>query len=103
MDESAFAVATGAVAGLWVFFATIFLIVKDGDVVGPHLQLLSQVFAGYTVTVKGAFIAFGYTFFWCFLFGWLFAYLRNLFLVFTIYRVRKKAELATFQDFFDNL
>jgi Na+/proline symporter len=71
--------------------------------VGPNLQILSQYFVGYTVTVKGAFIAFGYSFAWGFLFGWLFAYLRNLFFSFYIYRVRKKAELLSLWDFFDHL
>jgi hypothetical protein len=103
MDPVAFALAIGLVAGFWIFFATIFLVIKGGHVVGPHLQLLAQVFTGYTVTVKGAFIAFGYSSFWGFLLGWLFAYLRNLFLVVTIYRARKKTELVTFADFFDNL
>lgn len=103
MDKVAFALAVGSVSGCWMFLATIFLVIKGGDVVGPHLQLLAQVFAGYTVTVKGVFIAFGYSFFWGLLFGWLFAYLRNFFLAFTIYRARKKAEFGTLADFFDNI
>ena len=103
MDKAAFALAVGSVSGFWMFLATIFLVIRGGDVVGPNLRLLAQVFMGYTVTVKGAFIALGYSFFWGFLLGWLFAYLRNFFLAFTIYRARKKAELATLLDFFDNL
>ena len=55
------------------------------------------------MTVKGAFIAFGYSFVWGFLFAWLFAYLRNLFFAFYVYSVKKKAELLTLRDFFDNL
>jgi len=103
MDKTAFAVAMGLTAGFWSFIATIILVIKGGDLVGPHLQLLAQVFAGYTVTVKGAFIAFGYSFFWGLLLGWLFAYLRNFFLAFAIYRARQKAELGTLADFFDNI
>jgi protoporphyrinogen oxidase len=103
MDKIAFALAVGMVAGFWMFVATIFLVIKGGDVVGPHLQLLSQVFIGYTVTLRGAFIALGYSFFWGFLLGWVFAYLRNFFLAFTIYQARKKVELVSLSDFFDNL
>lgn len=103
MDKGAFALATGTVAGGWMFLATIFLVIKGGDLMGPHLKLLARVFAGYTVTVKGAFIAFGYCFFWGLLLGWLFAYLRNFFLAFTIYRARKIAEFGTLSDFFDNI
>ena len=79
------------------------LVIKGGNVVGPNLRLLSQYFAGYTVTVRGAFIAFSYSFFWGFLFGWLLAYLRNLFLALYIYGVKRKAELLSFKDFFDHL
>jgi hypothetical protein len=103
IDKLAFATAVGSVSGLFVFLATIWLVVKGGNVVGPNLRLLAQYFIGYTVTVRGAFVAFGYTFVWGFLFGWLFAYLRNLFLAYYIYRARRKAELLSLRDFFDNL
>jgi hypothetical protein len=103
MDKLAFATALGSVSGLLVFMATIWLIVKGGEVVGPNLRLLGQCFIGYTVTVKGAFIAFGYSFLWGFLFGWLFAYLRNLILALYIYWVKKRAEMLSLRDFFDHL
>ncbi len=103
IDQLAFAVSTGSVSGLLFFMATLWLVIKGGEVVGPNLRLLSQYFIGYTVTAKGAFIAAGYGFLWGFLFGWLFAYLRNLFLAFFIYRAKKKAELLTLKDFFDHL
>ncbi len=102
MDKLAFATAVGSVSGLLLFLATIWLVIKGGKVVGPNLQLLAQYFVGYTVTVKGAFIAFGYSFIWTFLFGWLFAYLRNLFLAFYLYRIKKKAEMLSITDFLDH-
>jgi len=55
------------------------------------------------VTVEGAFIAFAYSFIWGFIFGWLIAYLRNLFFAFYIYRAKKKAEVLSLKDFFDHL
>ncbi|MBW2173255.1 MAG: NAD(P)/FAD-dependent oxidoreductase [Deltaproteobacteria bacterium] len=103
IDKLAFATAVGSVSGLLFFLATIWLLVKGGDVVGPTLRLLGQFFVGYTVTVEGAFIAFGYSFVCSFLFGWLFAYLRNLFLALYIYRVKRRAELLSLRDFFDHL
>ena len=103
IDKLAFAIAAGSVSGLLFFMATIWLVIKGGEVVGPNLRLLSQYFIGYTVTAKGAFIASVYGFLWGFLFGWLFAYLRNLFLAFFIYRTKKKAELLSLKDFFDHL
>ena len=102
MDTFAFACAMGLVSGLNIFLATIWLIIKGGKMVGPNLQLLNQYLAGYAVTLKGAFIGFGYFLFWGFLFGWLFAYLRNLFLAFYIYTIKKKVEILSFRDFIDH-
>jgi protoporphyrinogen oxidase len=101
MDKIAFATATGSVLGILMFLATLWLVIKGGNVVGPNLRLLGEYFKGYTVTVKGAFLAFGYSFLWGFLFGWLFAYIRNLILAFSIYHLKKKAEAITLRDFFD--
>jgi predicted metal-binding membrane protein len=105
MDKFAFAVALGAICGLLVFSATLWtlwIISRGGDVLNSHLRLLAQYFIGYTVTVRGGFIAFAYTFFWGFLFGWLFAYLRNLFLAIYLYRIKRKVEMLSLKDFFDN-
>ena len=102
MDKLAFASALGAVNGLCIFIATLWLVIKGGDVVGANLQLLSQYFGGYSVTIKGAFVGFAYCFGWGFLFGWLFAYLRNVSLAFYIYRVKKKTEMLSFGDFLDH-
>jgi protoporphyrinogen oxidase len=103
MDNFAFATAVGSASGLLVFLATIWLVVKGGDVVGPNLRLLAQYFAGYTVSVKGSFVAFGYSFLWGFIFGWLFAYLRNLLIVIYVFWVRKRSEIWSFRDFIDYL
>jgi hypothetical protein len=102
MDKFAFAVAVGTICGLVVLTATLWIISRGGDVLNSHLRLLGQYFIGYTVTVKGGFIAFGYSFFWGFLFGWLFAYLRNLFLAIYLYRIKRRIELLSLKDFFDN-
>jgi len=102
MDKLAFATAVGTICGLLVLSATLWIISRGGDVLNSHLRLLAQYFIGYTVTVKGGFIAFGYSFFWGFLFGWMFAYLRNLFLAIYIYNVKRKVELLSVKDFFDN-
>ncbi len=103
MDKFAIATAIGTVSGLLMFLATLWLVIKGGEVVGPNLKLLNQYFLGYTVTVKGAFIALGYSFFWGFLFGWLFAYLRNFSLAFYLFWLKKKTELLSIKDFFDLL
>ena len=102
MDKLGFATALGSVCGVLVFLATIWLIIQGGEVAGPNLQLLAQYFYGYRLTVKGAFLGMVYSFSWGFLFGWLFAYFRNLFLGFYVYRVKRRLEMLTFRDFLDH-
>jgi hypothetical protein len=55
-------VTTGMFVGLGLFTLTIWLVIKGGDVVGPHLSLLGQYFIGYSVTWGGAFIGMIYGF-----------------------------------------
>jgi hypothetical protein len=55
-------VVTGIIAGLGIFIATNWLVLKGGDVIGPHLSLLSQFFIGYDVTFVGSLIGFAYAF-----------------------------------------
>lgn len=101
MDKLGFATAIGSVSGLFFFIATIYLLIRGDSVLNPYFKLLSEYFIGYTLSVKGSFIAFGYSFVWGFLFGWLFSYLRNLLFAFYIYWIRKKSDILTIRDFFD--
>jgi hypothetical protein len=55
-------IVTGLVAGLGLFVATNWLVLKGGPVVGPHLALLGQFFIGYRVTFVGSLVGFGYAF-----------------------------------------
>lgn len=52
----------GIIAALVIFAATNWLVFKGGEVVGPHLGLLSQFFIGYSVTFGGSFIGAAYGF-----------------------------------------
>ena len=61
--------ATGVVAGVSLFVATLWLVVKGGPNPGPHLALLGQYFLGYRVTFLGCFIGFAYAFVCGFLLG----------------------------------
>jgi protoporphyrinogen oxidase len=103
MDKSALGIALGTVSGLLLFAATLWLVIKGGEVVGPNLQLLSQYFFGYTVSVGGAFVALFYGFLWGFLFGWFFAYFRNLLVLLYLFRVRKRAERMRLRGFVDHI
>jgi hypothetical protein len=68
---------TGIIAGLGIFIATNWLVLKGGDVVGPHLALLGQFFIGYQVTFVGSLVGFAYTFVTGFLIGYFVARIYN--------------------------
>jgi hypothetical protein len=103
IDKLGFATAVGTVSGLLVLLGTLLLVVKGGPDVGQNLQLLGQYFAGYKVSPGGAFIGFGYTFLWGFLFGWAFAYLRNFLIGYYIYRIKKHYADMIFERFIDSI
>ena len=62
LNARAWGIAVGLLFGLGLFLATVFLVLKGGPTVGPHLALLGQFLPGYTVTWGGAFIGFVYLF-----------------------------------------
>ncbi len=72
-------VVTGIVVGLGVFIATNWLVLKGGEVVGPHLSLLGQFFVGYRVTFAGSLIGAAYGFVCGFAGGYLIARMYNWF------------------------
>ena len=68
---------TGLVAGLGLFVATNWLVLKGGPMVGPHLALLGQFFIGYTVTFVGSLIGFAYAFVTGYVLGYAVARIYN--------------------------
>lgn len=101
LDKTALGFAVGTVCGLTVFMATVFLLLKGGDLVGPNLALLGQFMVGYTVTVSGAFIGLVYGFVCGFLFGWLIGFLRNSLLHAYLLMVKTRANLTSYLDSID--
>ena len=69
---------TGLLAGLTVFVATNWLILKGGSVVGPHLALLGQFFIGYRVSFAGSLVGFVWAFALGFLGGFAVVRIYNL-------------------------
>src|SRR5499426_2477208 len=88
LAPGAFGLAVGLWFGLGIFGATIVLLIKGGSVVGPTLGLLSQYIIGYSVTWGGSLVGLVYGFACGFCFGWLVAFLRNLFLSLYLQSVR---------------
>ena len=62
LNARAWGISTGLLMGGGLFLATIFLVIRGGETVGPHLSMLRVFFPGYSVTWPGAFIGFVYAF-----------------------------------------
>lgn len=77
LNGTVLGLAFGMAAGLAIFVATNWLVLKGGDPVGPHLGLLSQFFFGYSVTFAGSFIGTAYGFAGGYFAGWLIARVYN--------------------------
>lgn len=54
LNEHGWGVAFGLLAGLGLFGATLMLVIRGGQTVGPHLGLLGIYLPGYEVTMMGA-------------------------------------------------
>jgi hypothetical protein len=101
LDRAALGLALGVLSGLTVFLATIFLIIKGGEPLGPNLALLGQFFVGYSVTTAGAFVGLAYGFASGFILGWLIAFLRNSILDLYLLVVKARSGLASSLDSLD--
>ncbi len=67
----------GIVGALIIFAATNWLVLKGGEVVGPHLSLLGQFFVGYSVTFLGSLVGAVYAFIIGYLSGRLVGWIYN--------------------------
>lgn len=70
-------VSTGLFFGVGLFIVTIWLVLKGGETVGPHLALLGQYFIGYSVTWGGSFIGLVYGFVLGYCLGYTYARIYN--------------------------
>ncbi len=60
INAFALAFVFAVLCGFGLFLMTVLLLLRGGDPVGPHLQLLGQFFIGYSVTWPGSFIGLFY-------------------------------------------
>ena len=103
LDRVAFGVALGAVAGIGLCLATLFLIVKGGPHVGRNLSLLGQFLPGYRVTLAGSLIGLAYGLVGGFAVGWTFALLRNATALLLVAVVRRRLEGQVLRRLLDYL
>ena len=97
-------VTTGMAVGLGLFALTLLdLAARHGVGKESSLGLLNQYFAGYSVSVKGAFIGLLWGFATGFVMGWFVAFCRNLVVAASIFWIRTRAELSANRDFLDHI
>jgi protoporphyrinogen oxidase len=101
LDRVAFGLSLGTLSGLGLFLATLILLFKGGDVVGPNLELLSHYFPGYSVSTTGAVFGLFYGFLVGFGIGWGFAFLRNAAVFLYAAAVHRRAELYVLRKFLE--
>ncbi len=77
IQAGALAVVCGLIGGIGLFGMTVWLLIKGGESVGMHLQLLGNYFIGYSVTWKGSLIGFFYGALFGGLVGWIIGKIYN--------------------------
>lgn len=71
------AMVCGLMSGTVLLIATIWLVLRGGDQVGPHLGLLNNYLPGYSVTWSGAALGFLYGLLFGGAAGWMTAWIYN--------------------------
>jgi hypothetical protein len=77
LRASVMAVVFGLTGGTGLFVATVWLLVRGGSTVGPHLSLLDNYFPGYSVSWLGSVVGFFYGAASGAVMGWLLAWIYN--------------------------
>jgi uncharacterized membrane protein YczE len=102
IDKRAFGVAIGVVSALGVAGLTALQLIANPHP-APDISLLSQYFAGYTVSWTGVLVGALWAFATGFCAGWFTAFVRNLVLALSLFMLRSKAELSDSRDFLDHI
>ncbi|MFB3903306.1 MAG: hypothetical protein ACE15E_07625 [Acidobacteriota bacterium] len=79
LDAKLSGFVVGFCAAIGIFVATNWLVLKGGNVVGPHLSLLNQFLYGYRVTFVGSLIGSAYFLVGGFILGYFIARTYNAF------------------------
>ncbi|REJ78249.1 MAG: hypothetical protein DWQ47_01945 [Acidobacteria bacterium] len=77
LDGKIVGLVLGVLGALAIFVATNWLVLRGGDVVGPHLGLLDNFFIGYSVSFVGSLVGAVYGFILGFIGGLVIGWLYN--------------------------
>ena len=100
-DPVALGVAIATVTGPALLLATVALLLRGGDVVGPNLSLLGNFLLGYTVSWSGALLGFVEASIGGYLLGWFLATLTNAILRYEETRTLNRVEAAHAMSLFE--
>jgi hypothetical protein len=98
IDERGLGAALGTVSGLYIFLATVWILIRGGEEAAGMLQLLGQYLIGFTVSWVGAFIGLFYGMVLGFILGWLIAFLRNSSLNLYLYVIKLTEEATSLEE-----
>lgn len=101
MDGVALGVALGVVIGVGLFLATVVLLLRGGEFVGPRLGLLRNFLPGYEVTWGGSLIGLAEGSLLGFGLGFFIASLRNWGMKAYAYLLRRRAETEAAKNVLD--
>ncbi len=102
MDPRALGIACGLGCGIWLWLATVVLLIRGGPGMGRTLSLLSQYFVGFSITPAGSVLGFVYGALVGFITGYGFAFLRNFLIRSYLLHIRRRAERAALADMLDH-
>ncbi len=97
----ALGLALGVVVGVGLLLATLFMLLRGGDVTGQTLTLLAEFFPGYTVTAVGSLVGLGYGFLTGFTLGWGYAFMRNAVTALYLVSLHRSAQQSVMRQFFE--
>ena len=102
LHKRAFGIAVGSAVGSALFAATLAYWMR-GPTGEAGMWLLGQYFAGYSISLGGAFIGLAWGFATGFVAGWFVAFCRNFAIAVSVFVIRTKAELAETREFLDHI
>lgn len=102
LHKAAFGAAIGVACGLLVFAVTAVTLIRHTQGM-VNLYLLSAYFRGYSVSWTGALVGAVWAGFAGFVFGWFFAFCRNLIMAISLFVLRTRSEIARTRDFLDHV
>lgn len=102
LHKAAFGAAIGVACAIVVFGLTALTLLRHTQEM-INLGLLSVYFRGYSVSWTGALVGAVWAGFAGFVFGWFFAFCRNLIMAISLFVLRTRSEIARTRDFLDHI